>query len=114
MGSVRVDHPREFTIDEVICELDLGSTAYNKSRSVGVQMVTNAAIMDYSTSVSSLYAAASTAQTVTLPAMASTSGERVVVRFSPNNGGPTFTATPRITLRGVKLRRCIVRCKEVN
>lgn len=108
------DHPREFTIDEVICELDLGSTAYNKSRAVGVQMVTNAAVMDYSSSVSSLHDAASALQTFTLPAMASTAGERVVVRFSPNNGGATMTATPRITLQGLKLRRCIVRCREVD
>jgi len=110
------DHPREFTVDEVICELDLGVTldlGVSKSRAVGVQMVTNAAVMDYSSSVSSLHDAASALQTFTLPAMASTAGERVVVRFSPNNGGATFTAAPRITLRGVKLRRCVVRCKEV-
>ncbi len=108
------DHPKQFTVSEVIVEVDCGTTAQNKTRSVGVQMFTNAAIMDYSTSVTSLYAAASTAQTLTLPAMATTAGERVVLRFSPNNGGPTMTATPRITLQGLKMRRCIVRCREVD
>lgn len=108
------DHPKPFTVTEVIVEVDCGTTAQNKTRAVSVQMVTNSAVMDYAASVASLHAAASSSQTATLPSLASTAGERVAVRFSPNNGGPTMTVTPRITLQGLKLRRCIVRCQEVN
>jgi len=107
------DHRRPFTIDEVIAELDCGTTATTATRSCAVTMKAGSPIVDFQSDLAALSANAAQTRTYTLPTMASTAGERPVVRFTPNEAGPTMSATPNVRLQGVKLRRLIMRCREV-
>lgn len=106
------DHKRPFRIDELLVELDLGATTLNATRSIGVTIKAPSAIVDYHTSLTALAANTSTAQTYTLPTMATTDYERPVIRYNPNDAGPTMSCTPSLTMRGVKVRRVIARCTE--
>ena len=40
-------------------------------------------------------------------------GHRQIIKFGLSDGQQTFSAAPKITLQGVKLRRVIMRCEEV-
>lgn len=106
------DHKRPFRIDELIVELDLGATSLNATRSLGVTIKAPSAIVDYHASLTALAANGSQPATFTLPAMATTNYERPVIRFSPNDAGPTMSFAPSLTMRGVKIRRVIARCTE--
>lgn len=102
-----------FRIKNVIAELDLGTTALNAPRTIGVQINTPGVPVEAASSSVAFSAAASTSQTSTLSALASTAGQRVTVRFQATDGAPTFTAIPVVTLKGVKLRRLTMHCEEV-
>ena len=104
---------RPFRVDEVIVELSLGVTAANSPRRSVSCAVDMTSVPVEASSTTGFSANASDTQTYLMPGMATaTADERVTVRFRPNNAGPSFTAAPRITLEGVKLRRVIMRCTE--
>ena len=108
------DHRRPFTVTEVLAELDCGTTSLNATRSIALTVKMPTPVVDYSTNLTALLANAATTQTYTLPAAASTAGERPMIRFSPNNAGPSMSVIPNVRLQGVKLRRLIMRCQEVS
>lgn len=102
-----------FRIKEVICELALGVTALNATRSIGLQMLTPQTPLEGGVAATTYSSAGSTLQTITLPALASSADQRVTVRFKPTDGTDSFSMIPKVTLTGVKLRRLLVRCSDV-
>lgn len=132
VGTAELDeyfHPVPFIIKEVFCEVDYGSvqTVFDTAgapavyaaidRKVAVSVKTpgvpieTAQTLDYSRSASST-------MTHILPAQVQTGANytrrRSFVRLRPTDGMHTYTATPVVTLTGVKLRRLILRCEEVT
>lgn len=103
----------KFRVKSVIAELDLGATTIDAQRSIGVRIQTPGQVAERPLSAVEFADAGSTTQTVVLPAVASTAGERITLRFSPTDGQDTYTMIPQITLQGVKLRRLLVHCIEV-
>jgi len=102
-----------FRVDEVIVELSLGVTAANSPRRSVSCAVEQTSVPVEASSTTGFSTNTSDNQTYLMPGMAqATNNERVTVRFRPNNAGASYTAAPRITLEGVKLRRVIMRCTE--
>lgn len=113
-------HPRQFKIKEVWCEVDYGTPSFSLDsnvRSISVSVKTPGVFIEGDPDISFSRAQSSTLTQV-LPSRALTgtnyTRRRSWVRFNPTDGADTFTATPVITLSGLKLRRCIVRCDEVG
>lgn len=100
-------------VKEVICELALGTTTLNATRSIGLQILTPQTPLEGGVSATTYSSAGSTLQTVTLPALASTADQRVTVRFKPLDGTESFSIIPKVILQGVKLRRLLVKCSDV-
>lgn len=107
------DHKRPFTVTEVLAELDCGTTSLNATRLCELTVKLPSPVSDFATDFAALAGQSAAARTFTLPSSVDTAGERPVVRFSPNDGGASMSVTPRVRLQGVKLRRLIMRCKEV-
>jgi hypothetical protein len=106
------DHKRPFRVKELIAEVDCGTTSLNATRSLALAVKAPGKPIDNFATITGPAANASAAQTWTLPAMASTAGERAVYRFNPTDTGESFNIIPQLTMRGVKLRRVIARCQE--
>lgn len=102
-----------FRVDEVIVELSLGVTAANSPvRRVSVAVEQQSVPVEAGGTLTFASNASDTFEHL-MPGMTqATNNERVTVRFRPNNAGASYTAAPRITLEGVKLRRVIMRCTE--
>lgn len=132
VGTAELDeyfHPVPFIIKEVFAEVDYGSiqTVFDTAgapavyaaidRKIAVSVKTpgvpieTAQTLDYSRATSST-------MTHVLPAQVQTGANytrrRSFVRLRPTDGMHTYTATPVVTLTGVKLRRLILRCEEVT
>lgn len=102
-----------FRINQVVLELDLGTTTVNAQRSVSVRVATPHVAASTNTLVAPYDAAGSTTQTLVLPAAAGTSGQRVTHTFELTDGMESYSFIPEVTLQGVKLRRMMVRCSDV-
>lgn len=108
-----IERKRPFTVREVVAEVDFGyarnSAEEAATRSLSVSMATPGG-EDISARVVS--SRASTAATVNYGAVAADGTMVQANRLLVNDGGPTYWAQPKVTLKGVKLRRLIVRCTE--
>ena len=115
-------HRVPFIVKEVICEVDYGragqtAPASGQDRSIGVAVKTTGVPIEYGQDMS-LTRAQSSTMTEALPSYGQTgpnyTPRRQWVRFNPTDGNDTYTATPVVTLQGLKLRRLIMRCAEVG
>jgi hypothetical protein len=109
-----------FKVNEILVEVDFGQPAVQTGlRSLEVCAITNG-IPDLSSTFplaadGSPFLPQSTSFTkVWEDALATINGHREMVRFVVNDGAAsTMTAAPKLTLKGVKVRRVIMRCEEV-
>ena len=114
-------HNMPFIVKEVLCEVDYGQITYgtiaaSEQRQVSISLKTPGTPIESTTDLRFSRAQTSTL-TQTLPA--STVGgmnqttRRAWVRFAPTDGQDTYQAIPVVTLKGLKLRRLILKCVEV-
>lgn len=125
-----------FRVSELLVEVDFGSTVLsevapiyvgdppvatalnNAPRSLGAQIVTGP-VADIDATLARDSAGSPTFPTSSLLTKTwanlgtTIAGDREMVRFRPSDAGASFTASPRLTMRGVKVRRVIMRCEEV-
>lgn len=102
-----------FRVRECVAELDLGYTSTNAQRSVSVG-VRQSGVPVEGGAVSTAWSASGAAlQQQVLSPMSSTAGEHLTLRFRPDEGAPSYTASPLVTLQGVKLRRLVLHCTEM-
>lgn len=124
-------HPVPFTVKEVVVEADYGSVqtdftghsagaaaAYaTGNRSVAVGVKTPGVPIEEGSDLTQARAQSSIG-TQLLPSLGATGSNytrrRSFMRFNPTDGATTYTATPVVTLTGVKLRRLVMRCQEVG
>ena len=113
-----------FRIKKLLVEVDFGQpTTQTGQRSLGAQVLTNSRIglparflRTTSGEVDPLATAPYTADTFTQTwndATATLRGDRVLLDFDVADGADTFAAAPRIGMRGVKVRRVIMRAETV-
>lgn len=107
LAEYAAKHP--FIVQDVIAEVELDSNSSTATRSIKVQIATQG---HPDLAIATASAAATSEQTATW-AVAGT-GQVAVVRLSPNDCLHTYLAQPRVKLKGVKLRRLILRCAEVD
>lgn len=114
-------HNAPFKVNEILAEVDFGQPVVQTGeRSLAVAAITNA-ITDldqtfvHDTDGTVLPAQSSTITKVWGNATATKVGDRQMTRFGVSDGAAsTYTAAPKLTLKGVKVRRVIMRCEEVG
>lgn len=108
----------EFRVHSLIVEVDYGFPAARTApRSVSASVaVTPPADLDVPFTSDSAERAVPLASTTFTQSLGSSPdsrrGHRRTVTFAVNDAGHTYTATPQITMTGVKVRRVIMRCEE--
>jgi hypothetical protein len=125
-GSAQLaEHFRKtpFTVKEILCEVDYGRSslsnllAVGQQRSIAVSVATTGVPIEAGSDFSMTNSTSATLTHV-LPDPVLTGRNFVTkrswVRFNPTDGSDTFTATPTVTLTGVKLRRLVMRCQEAT
>ena len=100
-------HKSEFRVTEVVAEVEMDTNSSTADRSIAVKVLTPG---HPDMALASASAAATTEQTYTWN-VAGTQ-QVAVVRFNINDHPPTYLAQPQVKLKGVKLRRLILRCTE--
>lgn len=113
-------HPVQFRVKELVAEVDYGQAGWSAAtndRYISASVRTPGAFIEREETLDVNRSATSTITHI-LPARNQTgvnySKRRSFVRFNLTDGGETFTASPIITLSGVKLRRVIMRCVEAT
>lgn len=108
-----------FKVQDVLVEVDFGNPRVQTgSRSLGCRVIASPVIdmaAGFARTVNGNPApSASQLQTVSWSNATSTkNGDRQLVRFTPNDLPPTYTAAPELTIQGVKVRRVIMRCEAI-
>jgi hypothetical protein len=111
---------RPFRVREMLVEVDFGQpTNQATQRSLTAQVLASPVLdMDPTfarTTSGDVSLASSSAQTVTWGnAIATKNGDRQLLRFNVNDGpASTFSVSPRLTLKGVKVRRVVLHCEDI-
>lgn len=107
-----------FRVHELMVEVDFGFTPMNDIRQLTAQIVTGTpadvevTLLREPDGTATPYT--STALTKRWTHLSSTiAGDREMVRFRPSDATAAFTAQPRLTMKGVKIRRVVMRCEEL-
>lgn len=109
---------RPFKVVEVLAEVDFGQPATQAGvRSLTAQVVTNTVADTPSRFAREVNGDVTPWQTTAFSrkwdgATATKIGDREMVRFRTSDGPATYTAAPKVSLQGVKLRRLIMVCEE--
>ena len=103
-----------FRVKEMLVEVDKGRTdgADAAARSLSAQLITHP-IIEVAGGGAAGAGSGSSTQTVNFTPGDTEAGDREMVRFRLGDAGPTFTAKPRLTFKGVKIRRVILVCEDV-
>ena len=113
------NHHTQFRVKEILAEVDYGNPQgpVTNERSISVAVRASGNPLENAQDLSLARSVSSTLLHV-LPSYGQTgfniTQRRSWVRFNPSDGSDTFTASPIITLTGVKLRRVIMRCQEIS
>jgi hypothetical protein len=109
-----------FKVNEILVEIDFGNpNVQSGQRSLAVCAITNGIVdletrYPLATDGTALALQSSTFTKTWDTARSTRNGHREMVRFPVNDGAAaTYTAAPRLTLKGIKVRRVIMRCEEV-
>jgi hypothetical protein len=107
-------HRTPFEVLAAIAEVECGSASVstNGDATLGLRILAPAH-PDVATAAA-VGSVASTLQTASVSSTLTPAAERKTARFAPSDAPASMSIVPEVTLKGVKLRRLLLRCRELS